>query len=228
MNPLTAIACLSALLSAGSSGLVIPGAGEADFALLDQEVPRYELTDGSLVDGLAELSRIRTLRLHLGIEEILRERLQGPSDRSVRFSLVLEHKSVRDILNTLCGWDARYTWSTDGASINVYPWARTYDRTDLLNFEIERIELRGIPDPYQALTPLVKLFPEEPIGYMQSGGDSSYQSPWTVTFEHLTVRQLANRIAEHMGQRTAWIWQGGKDCRMFTFLRGGFHTGSAE
>lgn len=191
---------------------------------LDQEVPHYELTNGSIVDGLAELSHNRSVQLHLGIEEILRERLQSPLDRSVRFSVVLEHKSVRDILNALCAYDARYTWSTDGQTINVYPQARVSDSTDLLNFRIERIELAEIPDPDQALTPLSKLFPGEEIGYMQLGGEAAYDAPWTVTFENLTARQFMNRIAEHIGPRTIWRWQGGKDARVFGFARGGFET----
>jgi hypothetical protein len=27
-----------------------------------------------------------------------------------------------------------------------------------------------------------------------------------------------------MGPRTSWVWEGGKNERMFTFLKGGFHT----
>jgi hypothetical protein len=191
---------------------------------LDQEVAHYEFTNGSIIDGLAELSQNRSVQLHLGIEEILRERLQSPLDRSVRFSVVLEHKSVRDLLNALCSYDARYTWSTDGQTINVYPQARVSDPTDLLNFHIERIELAEVPDPDQALTPLSKLFPGEEIGYMQLGGEAAYDAPWTATFENLTVRQFMNRIAEHIGPRTVWSWQGGKDARVFSFGRGGFET----
>ena len=45
-----------------------------------------------------------------------------------------------------------------------------------------------------------------------------------LVFEHLTVRQFINRMAERMGTQTSWVWQGGKDERMLTFLKGGFHT----
>jgi hypothetical protein len=191
-------------------------------------VSHYELTDGGLIDGLAELSQNRSVQLHLGIEESLRERLQSPRDRSVKFTLVLEHRTVREILNALCDSDARYMWSTDGASINVYPRTRAGDPTDLLNFRIERIDLTDIPDPFEALTPLSKLFPEKQVGYMQVGGDPSYADAWTVTFEHLTVRELINRLAEHIGPRTSWTWQGGKDGRMFAFFNGGFHSRQSQ
>jgi len=187
-------------------------------------VLKYEVKDGSIIDGLSALSRSPNLALHLGIEEALRERLATPEDRSVKISLSIEKKTVQDILNTLCDADPRYTWSMDASTINIYPRARVHDATDLLNFQIERIQLGEIPDPDQALTPLSNLFPGEQVGYTQIGlGDFRYAVPWTVTFEHLTVRQFINRIAEHVGPHTSWIWQGGKDSRMFTFLKGGFH-----
>jgi len=55
-------------------------------------------------------------------------------------------------------------------------------------------------------------------------GDTSYAEPWSTVLERLTERQFINRIAEHMGNNTVWVWQGGKDERMFTFFRRGFHT----
>jgi hypothetical protein len=232
MNTLTTITCLSALFSASILGQTAPRtasrAAGADLSPLDQEVQRFDLANGSLIDGLAELSQDRSVQLHLGIEEMLRGRLQSPRDRSAKFSLHLEHRTVRDILNALCDSDPRYLWSMDGSSINVYPRSRAEDKTDLLNFPVERIELSGIPDPDEALTPLSKLFPNEQVGYMQIGGSNEYDAPWTVTFEHLTVRQLMNRITEHIGPRAMWSWQGGKDGRLFTFLRGGFHTDQSQ
>jgi len=232
MNTLTSVTCLSALLSASIPGQTVErgktSAAEARPSPLEQEVQHYVLTDRSLIDGLAELSQSAGVRLNLGIEEILRERLQSPRDRSAKISLHLEHASLRDILNALCDSDPRYAWSTDGFSINVYPRARADDKSDLLNFQIQRIELNAVPDPDQALTPLSKLFPGEQVGYMQFGGDNSYSEPWTVAFEHLTVRQLMDRITEHIGPHAMWSWQGGKDGRMFTFLRGGFHTDQSQ
>jgi hypothetical protein len=47
---------------------------------------------------------------------------------------------------------------------------------------------------------------------------------WSTGFDHLTVRQFINRLADHMAPQTTWIWQGGKEERMFTFFKGGFHA----
>lgn len=191
---------------------------------LDQIVRKYEMPKGGVIDGLAVLSQDRSLRLHLGAEELPRERFQSPRDHSIEFPVRLDNKTVRDIINALCESDPRYTWSVDGETINVYPRARANDKTDLLNLYINRIELGAIPNPNEALTPLSKLFPGAPIGYMQLGGENSYGAPWTVTFENLTIRQLMGRITEHIGPHAVWTWQGGKEGGFFTFLRGGFHT----
>ena len=95
----------------------------ANSASLDRVVAHYELTDNTLSDGVAQLSRNPDVPLHLGVEEILRQNYD-PRDRSMLFSLNLENRTIRGILNALCDADRRYVWSTDGVSINVYPRAR--------------------------------------------------------------------------------------------------------
>jgi len=192
---------------------------------LEQRVLHFELSDAILRDGIAELSSKSIEGLHLGVEEVLREDINdGPRTRSPHFSLRLENKTLREILDALCDADSRYMWSSDGVSINVYPKAVLGNRSYLLNYELERITAIDIPNPDQGLTPLAKLLPNEQIGYAGVGNDPEYAKPWTVTFEHLTVRQYINRIAEHLGPRSSWIWQGSRKERMFTFLEGGFQS----
>jgi len=226
MNTLATVTLFCVALSPLSSGYAqtLQGGSAEAGARLDQRVEHFELRDESFLEGLAKLSMAPVTGLHLGVEEAGRERLSDPRDRSVRFSLVLEHKQVREILDALCKFDARYTWSTDESSINVYPKESTNEPSNLLNLQLEKIPLRDISDAEQALTPLAKQLPKEQIGYVQIGGDNTYAKPWSITFEHLTVRQFINRIAEHMGPQTSWIWQGGKDSKMFTFLKGGFRV----
>jgi hypothetical protein len=226
MNTLMAFGILLPLLVAPLCGQAAPGFNGTGLvtAPLDAKVEHFDLADSALIDGMAELSSKPVPGLHLGIEEILRPRLADARDRSVRFSLHLENRTVREILDALCQSDSRYEWSADGPSINVYPRARANDPSYLLDVPLEWIRVSDIPDPDQALVPLAKQVSGQQIGYMQLGGDNRYASPWTATFEHLTVRQFINRVAEHMGPRTSWIWQGGRDSRMFTFLKGSFHT----
>jgi len=228
MRIILSITIFTALLAAPQTGVGSGGqrtSGDDSPAVLDQRIAHFHVSNASLLDGLAELSRFPNLSLHLGIEEALREKFDSRQDRSVPFSVDLADVTVRQLLDALCDADKRYAWSTDGSTVNVYPKARVADTTDLLNFRIDEIQLKGIPNPDEALTPLSKMFPNEQVGYMQAGmGDYSYASPWTVTLDNLTVRQLANRLAEHMGPNTAWDWQGGKDGRVFTFIKGGFNT----
>jgi len=176
---------------------------------LDRVFAHYELTDSTLLHGVAELSRNPDVPLHLGIEEILRHNYADPRDRSVLFSLNLENRTIRGILNDLCEADRRYVWSTDGVSINVYPRARADDKTYLLNRRIQRIELNKIASPYRVFKPLAKLFslPEQ-IGYLpdlRAGAVDLYSDPWTVAFEDLTVRTFirsgggAHRPTRFMG-----------------------------
>lgn len=188
-------------------------------------IQRFDVTDAILRDGLSELSLKNVEGLHLGFEEIIRDRIQDdPRSLNPHFSLHLEGRTVREILNALCTSDARYTWTEDGTSINVYARTTKDELSYLFNVSISRITVKDIPDPDQGLTPLSKLLPDQQIGYFGSGGNDAYSEPWTASFENLTVRQFINRIAEHLGSQTTWVWQGGKDERMFTFFKAGFHT----
>jgi hypothetical protein len=193
-------------------------------SLLDLRITRFDIDDGILLDGIAELSSEPVEELHLGFEEIIRGNIND--DRRTltpHFSLHLRDNTVGEILDALCASDTRYTWSTDGFSINIYPAGKGPGY--LPNLELGRISLMKVPDPDQALTPLSRLLPNEQIGYFSPGlGDNQYSQPWTIAFEQVTVRQFTNRLAEHMGRRTSWVWAGGSDERMFTFVKGAFHA----
>ena len=219
------ILCLLLAFIAQSSALDKEGRNRTKLAL-EATIEHFDVEDAILRDGLSALSLRNVEGLHLGFEEIIRDRIQDdPRASAPHFSLHLESSTVREILDALCKSDPRYTWSEDGGSINVYPRALRDDTSYLFNLRIGRIVISGIPDPDQALTPLSRLFPEQQIGYFGPGlGDNSYREPWTAVFERLTVRQFIDRIAEHMGPQTSWVWEGGRNERMFTFLKGGFNT----
>lgn len=223
------LVCAMLAVAASVSGQV-PRAGQAAEASakppLDARVKRLDVADGILRDGLSELSLKNVSGLHLGFEEIIRDKIQDdPRAQSSHFSLHLQGKTVREVLDELCNADIRYAWSEDGATINVYPQATANDPSYLLDLRIDKIIVRDIPDPNQALTPLWKRFPAQQVGYAGPGlARNTYAEPWTAVFERLTVRQFINRIAEHMGPQTSWVWQGGRNERMFTFMEGGFHT----
>ena len=189
---------------------------------LNQKIQHFQLTDAILRDGIVQLASNAVPGLHLGFEEVLRKNISdSPKSGGAHFSIQLENKTIQNILDALCAADKRYTWSSEGLSINVYPRATSADSAYLLNRRLEHISFESVPDPGEALTPIAQQLQDEQIGYTQSGGDVTYAKPWTVSFQNITVRQLINRMAEHIGPQSSWIWQGGMDERMFTFEREG-------
>jgi hypothetical protein len=195
----------------------------ADNLTLNQIVKRFELRNESFVEGIARLTQLSN-DLHLGLEEIPRSKISDPPDVSIRFSLKLENKTVQHILDTLCKLDRRYTWSQDESTVNIYPRSTIEDSTYFLNRRIKSVTLKDIPDAYEALTPLSKLVPGQQVGYMSVGGNRGYASPWTVTFNEITVRQFINRITEHVGPKSSWTYQGSKQERFFAFFDSGLKS----
>jgi hypothetical protein len=195
---------------------------EKTTSVLEYRVANFELADATLVEGLSKLSFQAIAGLHVGIEEIIRDDSSEATDRSVRFSLALHDVTVRDIIDTLCKSDRRYTWSTDGSSVNIYPRATVGDPSYLPNRELDSIVLKNIKGPTDALTPLMKLLPGEQIGYAGIGVNNDYPEPWNVVFNHLSVRQLMNRLSEHNGPRGGWIWNGSRGQRFFAYFERDF------
>ena len=212
------VSCLLPCCSAAQGAVV----GEKYQAPASRRVPQFELVDGTLLDGVQELAKLQLV--HLGIEEILQNKFSDPPIATPRFSVRLSNSTVGDILDALCQYDGRYAWSADGASLNVYPRARMEDPSYMLNRHLIRITVEAIPDPDKALLFLDRQLPSprEHFGYIAVGGDDRYPSPWTASFENMTVRQFINRVAEHMGAQSTWILQGSNDEKLFSFHTGAF------
>jgi hypothetical protein len=166
METLFNMAAILLVLSIPGFGRVAPqvevGAGAEKLAV-DRVVQRFDITDGSILDGIAVLSSSPIEGLHMGLEEVIRNKLPDPEDRSVLFSLHLENKTVREILDALCRSDTRYMWAPDGQSINLYPRASVTEPSYLLNVSLAEITLSDVPDPNQALTPLHRQLPKETL-----------------------------------------------------------------
>jgi hypothetical protein len=191
-------------------------------AALNDRVAQFAMTDTTIIDALSKLSEEPIAGLHLGIEEIIRDTASEPADRNVRFSVSLHDATVRDIIEALCKSDRRYMWSIDGATVNVYPRETVGKSSYLLNREVGTIALKNINGPADALTSLMKLLPDEQLGYAGIGLNNDYPEPWSAVFSNLTVRQLMNRLCEHDGPRGGWIWRGSKGQRFFAYFERGF------
>jgi|SRR6202140_2747488 hypothetical protein len=225
-------ACIIALMCLSSCAFSIAhvnrisgSPGRFEDLVLSQEIPDFTMTQGTLFDGLKNLSS-GPIPFGLGFEEVLRVRFADAAKPDPHFDLHLRNKTVREILNALCLADPRYTWSADGTTINVYPRVIIDDTSYLLNRRLVRFELNGITDIDQGLLAIVHQLPppEEQIAHVQMGGDSSYPTePWKASFQDLSVRQAINQLVAHMGPHACWIFHGSGDFRAFTFLRSGFH-----
>jgi hypothetical protein len=218
------LAVLLSIVAANSYGQTsaVISDGPSSTPGLSYKVGHFDLADATLLDALSKLSFEPITGLHLGIEEIIRGKGSEPTDRSVRFSLNLHDVTVRDILDALCKSDDRYTWSADGPSVNVYPRQIIGNSSDLLNRELGSIAFKNINGPSDALTTLMKLLPDEQLGYAGIGVNNDYPRPWSAVFNRLTVRQLMNRLSEHSGPRGGWIWSGSIGQRFFAYFEHGF------
>jgi hypothetical protein len=194
---------------------------------LNRRIKQFSVTDATMLDAISDLSQDEPSEFHLGFEEIL---VDHWGDRQeVQFSVQLNDVTVKEVLDTLCKYDTRYTWSVDGATVNVYPRATTDDPNYLPNRMISKILVTQLRDPYQVFGPLQKVLPSgEQLGYMGIGGDTSYPQPWTAELQDITVRQLMNRAAEHMGPHSSWIFHGSKQDRFFGFHKGWFRKAFAK
>jgi hypothetical protein len=225
-QPMKTISLIGVLATVGLvfTSMLGQNAGRVQTSL-DYRVALFQLKDVGFVDAVAELSLQPVGDLHLGMEEVLREGVTDPQPQNPRFSPVLRNSTVREILNVLCGYDNRYTWAQDGETINIYPKATADDGSYLLNRRLEHIAVSGILSPEGGLTFLDKQLPppREQLAYAGAGGDSSFSLAWNQVFEGLTVRQFINRLSEHMGPHTSWVFYGSRQERLFTFRKGGFH-----
>ena len=194
--------------------------GTTENKALEARVPHFELNKETVLDGLWKLAR-GPVPFGFGFEKVLKSKLSDPELQDPRFSLQLDNKSIREILDILCQLDPRYTWSTEGATVNFVPAGILNDRTYLLNRALPRFELKDATDVQNGLLAIVRQLPPpvEQVAQAQVGGDDPYPpEPWSLTLENVTVRQVVNRLAAHGGPYGIWIFGGSKDFRAFGFF----------
>jgi hypothetical protein len=191
---------------------------------LDAKISSFDLVGQTIYGGLARLMN-EPVPLSFGFESVLKAKFADPEVQDVRFNLALQNKSVREILDGLCSMDVRYTWSQDGATINVYPRETVGTSSYLLNRRLDTWEITDITDVQYGLLAIVQQLPgpREQLAIAQIGGSSSYPNAWTGTFQNITVRQAVNRIAGQLGPRTYWHLSGSREFRSFSFFKIGEH-----
>lgn len=193
---------------------------ETKGAFLDVKIPEFELRNETLSDALWRLAR-GPAPFAFGFENVLKTKLKDPEVPERRLRLRLKDKTIREILDSLCQADTRFTWSIDGTTVNVFPMTTVGRPSYLLNRRIEKFELKNATDVQQGLLAIVRQLPPpmEQVANAQVGGGDPYPpEPWTVTFNDMTVRQVVNRLALHGGPCAVWIFGGAEDFRSFGFF----------
>ncbi len=187
---------------------------------LDTMVSEFEMRKQTLLDGLWKLAK-GPAPFAFGFEDVLKKSSAESGVQDPTLNVKLKNKTVREILDALCQTDSRFTWSMDGATVNVFPRGAVNDHSYLLNRTLETFELENATDVENGLLAIVHQLPPpiEQVAHAQVGGADPYPAePWTVTYHNLTVRQAVNRLALHGGPCGIWVFGGSNDFRTFGFF----------
>jgi hypothetical protein len=214
IRPLFSVTLLLSLGSLGAEAQIVDLAEQ----LLDRRVPKFEMRNGTLFDGVARLSAEPT-QLAFAFEDLLTAHPHDPLPPEVPLSIHLDNGTIRELLTTMCRADGRYTWTRDGTTVNVYPKETVGGGSYLMNRRLPRLELTGVSAAEDAMFAAVTQLPPpfEQIAFAQAGGDTSFPTPWKTTFENLTLRHALNLIARNISFRGGWVLSGSRDFRTVGF-----------
>lgn len=195
--------------------------------ILLTKIHSFDLLNQTMVDGLVNISE-RLPRSHFGVEQVLRERYNGPALKAHKFSLHEDDKTLSQLLDNLCQKDPGYMWSLNGPTINVYPRNVADSPSYFLNRRLERVDFNDLRSADGILFSVIhRLIPDEQVAFCQVGGNDNYDVPWTASFSNITVRELLNEAAAHLGAHSYWVLSGSKDFRCFAFAKGTLHEAKA-
>lgn len=197
--------------------------GKPAVSPLDTRIPEFTLEGESILSGVQKLNK-EGLGLNFGFERILARNFSDPEIPYAKITLRLENASARQVLDGLCAADPRYTWSSDGRAINVYPRVTLGNSTYLMNRELKIFRLQNLTKIDQGLLAIVRQLPPpvEQVAHVQvgAGGGECPPAPWTAVFKDITVRQALNRLVAHIGANASWIFYGSQEFREFAFYQG--------
>jgi hypothetical protein len=182
-------------------------------------IPKFKVSDATLEESIKILHS-------WGIPICLEK---GALHDEIRFSLEMNHVSVRAVLDALVTEGKGYAWQEyssvsfppptyTAALFNIYPIAAKEDPDDLMNLRVASVELHDV-DPKMAISKIHKLIPELAKEYLArtprtgatfaSEFNSVVPPPNEVRISlrlsDVTVRQVLNEIALRSGG-LLWIY----------------------
>jgi hypothetical protein len=183
-------------------------AGSMDF--LDLVVPEFRVEKATIQDACVEFKKTRAL---VTLETV-------PSEEVIRFSLRLQNKTIREILDAIVATDKRYTWREHSnlawpfASlrvINILPVGAVDDKQNLMNLQIGQVDLDNVnveavfksplsylPELLQAYVKRVR-FPGEVYSEIMPLTPPTQLSRVSIKMHDVTVRDILNELAIKSG-----------------------------
>ncbi len=183
----------------------------------EQRIAVLTLDGETIFAAIGKLSQ--TADIVFSIEGRLPPKNGGPLPPHPRFSGRIEGRSLKEVLDWLCGLDPEYTWTRDHNTANLFPRAVLNDSSYLLNRKLAILRFDGEPDAGKAVLAVVGQLPgaREQLAFLQGGGSTTFAKPPKATFRNVTVREALNRIAEQLGPTWGWQFSGTNEFKFVVF-----------
>jgi len=194
--------------------------------ILEREIPGFEV---SSVPMLVAVSKLRELGVMVSFEEveldpnrdrIFNERNEPVGVRKLAFSLRLQAKSTRQILDALVNADGEYTWKldTDSGMINIFPKSPVPGQQyagSVLNWTVDKLDIKG-KGRLAVLQEDLSLKAHN-ITLFWRGSYDHYDSPISLNTKSTPVIEILNKISSAPRQ-LCWTLAGFKGGRILTLV----------
>jgi hypothetical protein len=211
---------ISALLIASSLESSLSAQLQTGHAIdpIEQQIEGTELKNDTILDALAKINE-RT-DMAISVELQLKANVSDPNPSYRRFTAVIPPGTVGAQINRICELDPKLKWSRYKNTINVYQRTPANAKdTYFVNRVVPNLTADDATDPKDIIFAALKRLPGplEQIAFLQSGGEFQFAKPWSVSFANLTVREVLDEAAEHVGSGYGWTLSGADNFRVVQF-----------
>lgn len=195
-------------------------------AILEREIPVFDVTN---VPMLLAVSKLRELGVRACFEEVeldphrdrvFNEKQEPVGVRKLAFSLHLQKKTVKEILDALSKADGEYAWKLDTNSgvINIYPTSPVPGQQNagsVLNWTVDRLDTDG-KGRLVVLQDDLNLKAHSITPFWR-GSYEHYNSPISLHVKNTPVTEILNKISSATPQ-LCWTLAGFKGGRILTVV----------
>jgi hypothetical protein len=182
---------------------------------LAAKITALGLDNQTIFDGFAKLSQIA--RMGFSVEKELTRKAHPVLPPVLRFTATVKNVSLAQALDWLCKLDARYAWTSDGYTVNLFPRDIRNDPTYVLN---QKISPFGMEDTASVTAAVIQAgrhaSPPQQIAVMALG-NTQYPKPTNLTFSNVSLREALNQIARSLGPTYGWQFSGTEEFHYVVF-----------